>query len=995
MAKGSRKPIIVGSDGSPTKPTGPWRLVIPALILFALFELVHNGAPLYCNWLWFREVGFPGVFTTTIAAKTGLYVGFGLLFFLCFYGNLTIAQRATPNTALRAMMGRFGPQVGLALQRWTGWILFGIAAFFSLWAGRLASESWSAWLEFTHPTAFGVKDPVFGTDVSFYVFQLPFLHSLWAFCMGTLILTLIAVVLLHFGNRAVETLTGLPTAPPAVRAQLLILVALLALTQAFGTHLGSYDLLTSDNGKFTGAGYADLHYRLFAIRVQTVLLVTVALTCFLPIWRGSGFRWPAFAAGGWLAALLILGNVVPGVAQKTFVEPNEFSMEQEFIRRNIEFTRRGFNLQGVQRINDFPADESLDAAGIAANRDTLDNVRLWDHPYLYKVYSQLETVKNYYKFEREGVNGQRTNNIDIDRYTIGGKLRQVMLGTREMDTSGLPEFAQSWQNQRLAYTHGYGVVMSPVNKTVQGLPDYFLSGIPVTTSPSSPEIRVTEPRIYYGQIEHSYVFADSEQPEFDYPSTGSGKAGGDAQDKTVRYQGKGGIPIGNSALARWAFSLNLGDPNILLTRSFTPATRLLYRRDIRDRIQTVAPFVQQDGDPYMVVDPDTGRMVWVVDCYTLSDQYPYSTPQKMDVNSASYIATNYIRNSVKATVDAYDGTIHLYISDANDPIARTYSRIYPGLLQPLNQMPAGLRAHIRYPEDLFRLQRAVYAAYHVDNPRIFYFREDSWAIPTEPNGDPSAVKEGNAPRDMEPYYVIMRLPETPADLAASGGKMARTPAGKLNAEEFLLMSPLAPAKREAQNILGWMCARCDADHYGELVLYRFPQQVSVNGPSQVIAFVNNDPSISQRLTPLRLGGSNASFGNLLVIPVEKSLLYIAPLYVESTSGATSLPKLQKVVVAFGDRVAMEDTLQAALADLFPAGSPAKETPPASRSGTQPPPAGGGSAVSPQIRATVQRLAAQYESARQRLKGGDLAGYAAAMKDVEKTLDTLRREAAEK
>jgi len=688
------------------------------------------------------------------------------------------------------------------------------------------------------------------------------------------------------------------------------------------------------------------------------------------------------AAGAWGVALIVLGNIVPGVAQKTFVEPNEFSMEKEFIRRNIEGTRRGFNLENVTRIDDFPADQSLNAAGIAANRDTIENVRLWDHPYLYKVYSQLQTVKNYYKFEREGVDGQRTNNIDIDRYELGGRLRQVMLGAREMDTNGLPEGAQSWQNQRLAYTHGYGVVMSPVNRTIQGLPDYFVSGIPVTTSPEARGLNVTEPRIYYGQIEHSYVFADTEQPEFDYPSTGSGTAGGDAQDHTVRYQGRGGIPIGASPLAQWAFCIHLGDPNILLTRSFTRSTRLLYRRDIRDRLQTVAPFIQQDGDPYLVVQPDNGRLIWVIDCYTLSDQYPYSTPQKMAVNSSTFIAPNYVRNSIKATIDAYDGTINLYVADPNDPIARTYSRIFPGLLQPIDRMPQGLRAHIRYPEDLFRLQRAVYAAYHVDDPRIFYFREDSWAIPTEPNADPAAPKEGNAAQQMEPYYVIMRLPEV-------GGK--RPEVGKGNAEEFLLMSPLAPARREAQNILGWMCARCDGDHYGELVLYRFPQQVSVNGPSQVIAFVNNDPTISPRLTPLRLGGSNATFGNLLVIPVEKSLLYVAPLYVESTSGATSLPKLQKVVVAFGERVAMGDTLPEALAELFPSGgAPASEPSDKSDRSEKPAAHGLGPAVSPQIRTTVRRLTDQYEAARQKLKSGDLAGYAAGMKEVEKSLDDLKR-----
>ncbi|HLJ54671.1 MAG TPA: UPF0182 family protein [Chthonomonadaceae bacterium] len=974
MAKGSSRPIVVGPDGEPVAPMRPWRLILAAALIFLIFLVCHDGAPLYCDWLWFHEVGYTSVFATIVAAKSGLYVAAALVFFVAFYGSLRIAAGVTPDAVQRMMAGRIGVQAARAIQRWIGVILFVAAAFLSLWAGRLASESWSSWLEFTHPSSFGVRDPVFGIDVAFYVFQLPFLHALWAFAMGTLVLSLIAAGVYHFASRAVESLGGLSQAPPAVRAQLLVLAALIALTQAFGTHLGGYDLLTSDNGKFVGAGFADTHYRLLAVHIQTILLIVTAVACFVPIWRGAGYRWPLIAGGAWLAAVLLLGYVLPGVVQKASVEPNEFSMEREYIRRNIEFTRRGFNLQSVQRVDDFPADQSLDAAGIARNRDTIENVRLWDHPYLSKVYSQLETVKNYYKFERVGVNGQRTNNIDVDRYRVGGKLRQVMLGAREMDTSGLPEFAQSWQNQRLTYTHGYGVVMSPVNKTIQGLPDYFLSGIPVRTSPSAPGIRVTEPRIYYGQIEHGYVFADTEQTEFDYPSTGSGAA--DAQDHTVRYSGRGGIPIGASALARWAFSITLGDPNLLLTRSFGSAARLLYRRDIRDRIQTIAPFVQQDGDPYLVVDPDTGRLIWIVDCYTLSDQLPYATPQRMDVSSQTYIAPNYVRNSIKATVDAYDGSVRLYVSDPGDPIARTYGRIFPGLLQPLDRMPSGLRDHIRYPEDLFRLQRTVYAAYHVDDPRIFYFREDSWAIPTEPNADPGAAQSGGA-RDMEPYYVIMRLPD-----------VSKT---KNNSEEFLLMSPLAPAKREAQNILGWMCARCDAAHYGELVLYRFPQQVSVNGPSQVIAFVNNDPSISARLTPLRLGGSTATFGNLLVIPVENSLLYIAPLYVESTSGATSLPKLQKVVVAFGESVAMEDTLPAALADLFPTGGAPAVPPPRSGTPVAPIP-GGGDAVSPQIRASVLRLSDQYDAAQRKLKTGDLGGYAADMKGVEQTLQTLRKQA---
>ena len=981
MAKRDRPEIILpDDDDSESLPRPNLRKVFLALGIFLLlFVLYHDAVPLYTDWLWFQEVGYSGVFTTTILAKTTLFAVVGLLFFALFYGNARLARRMAPEQADRFLMERFGPEWGNALQRGLNWIILGGSAFLSLWAGRLASDNWTQWLEFRNAVPFHRVDPVFGNDIGFYAFRLPFLNTLVAFALGALAITLVAVIVIHVADTAIDSFAGLPDVKGGVRAQLLSLVAGLALVQAIATRLDAYDLLFKDNGIFTGAGYTDLHFRLFALNLEVVLLALTALACLLTLKKGPGFRWPLIGGAAWLGTLLILGNLVPGIVQKTIVEPNQFTQEQEYLKRNITYSRQGFGLENVRRVDNFPADNSLTAAGLQANRDTLDNVRLWDYDYLGKVYSQLQTIKPYYKFEQVAVGDSHVYNIDIDRYLIGGKIRQVMLAAREMDTEALPAAAQTWQNQRLGYTHGYGVAMSPVNRITEGNPDYFLSGLPVTASAQAPELQVSQPDIYYGLLAHDYVFTDAAQQEFDYPATENASVAG-SQDRYNNYRGKGGIRIGNSELRKTAFSIRFGDANVVLAKNFTDNTRVLFHRDIRDRLQTIAPFIQQDADPYLIVDPDDGRLVWMIDCYTMSDKYPYSTAQEMQVNPVTFVSPNYIRNSVKATVDAYDGTVRLYLADPNDPVALTYSRIFPGLLRPLAEMPAGLRAHLRYPEDLFRLQRTVYASYHVDDPRVFYLKEDAWAIPIEPNADPSVVKRSDVAGDppivstqkrMEPYYVIMRLPEAPHGQT-----------------EFLLMSPLSPINREQQNILGWMCARCDPSHYGELVLYRFPQSASVAGPSQIVQLINSDRVISPQLSLLRQGGSSATLGNMLVIPVEKSLLYIAPLYVEASSQTTKLPQLQKVIVAFGGRAVMEDTLDRALAALFPGGEAAPSPPGSTNSETLPP--GPASNIPGALRSLIERASTQYDAAQTKLAARDLVGYATAMKEFEKTLADLRR-----
>lgn len=966
------EPIIEIIDLNEPEPYNiPWRrLTLFGGLIFACFLLFHNGVPLYIDSLWFHEVGYTSVFTRQIIAKSLLFFGMGGIAFALLYGNVLLARKMASDKINKEWLERFGANWGDGLQKALGRTLFLVCLFVSLWAGRLASNEWVNFLAYQNVTPFNVIDPVFHKDVSFYVFNVPFLEYLNNFLLVTLLASTIVVVAVHSVTRAMESLAGLPNIEPRILKHLLVLGAGLAILQASATRLNSYDLLTKDNGIFHGAGYADIHYRLFAYNAQMWLLLLTAILCFITLAQPKRIRWVFASALCWVGAWLVLGEGIPSAMQKWSVEPNQLAMEQEYLKQNIAYTRKGFGLENVKVVNDFPADESLNGMTLRNQKSTLSNIRLWDYNYLAKVYAQNQTVKTYYKFEQNYLDGERPNNIDIDRYKIGGQTRQVMLAAREMDITNLPRAAQTWQNMRLGYTHGYGLVMSPVNKSIDGLPGYFLQGIPPKATPKTEaNLKLDRPEIYYGLLNDEYVCVNTTQQEFDYPSTD----GAGAQDHYATYGGKGGIGIGNSELAKLAFSAFLGDVNILLAKTFKADTRLLFRREIRERIHLIAPWVQQDSDPYLVLSE--GRMTWIMDCYTISDRYPYATPINVRVTPNSSITPNYIRNSVKATVDAYEGTVNLYLSDTNDPIAQTYNKAFGNMLKPLTDMPAGLRDHLRYPEDLFRLQRTVYATYHVDDPRIFYLKEDAWGIPSEPNAEtspaPNAEGARSTARQMEPYYVVMRLPDE-------------------KEEEFLLMSPMAPINREDKNMLGWLCARCDAPNYGQLELYRFSQQASVNGPSQVIALINSDPIISSQLSLLRQGGSNATFGNLLVLPIDKSILYIAPLYIEASSSA-KLPQLQKVVAVFGQRAVMENTLEEALARLFPgyienaqnANAPSATSPPLKTGGTP-------VTVSVELKSLIERVGSQYDSAQQKLKTGDFAGYGATLKELEKTITELRR-----
>lgn len=966
MPKAREPEIIVLHENAPIYPRRLGLIfLILFLVLFGLFLVLHNFIPVFTDWLWFREVGYTQVFFKELYTKTLLYGVFAFFFFAIFYLSVHITLSRTPEAFWQSLLQRLGgahkPHFLSPLKRMAAVV----AILLCLWAGRSASNEWGDWLLFIHPVPFHQQDPVFHRDIGFYIFQLPFLNYLYSFFLITFLVSLAAVLAIgYFERAALMPETG--SFPRSALQPALFLAALLALNQAFGTFLGACGLLQHDNRIFVGADYVDVHYRLPALYIEMALLGVTAISCLLAM-RFSQIKWPLRLALVWIGATFLLGGVVPQMVQTLQVEPNQLGLESPYIARNILFTRQAYGLDHVVQVNNFPADLSLSTAALEKNRATLDNVRLWDYKYIAKVYQQIQAIKPYYRFEQLMPGGERVPNIDIDRYRFQNHLRQVMLAAREMDVAALPESAQTWQNRRLSYTHGYGVVMSPVNQTEGGDPVYLIEGFPPKASGEASGLSIVHPQIYYGLLDYRPVYVDTQQPEFDYPATGDND-----QDHYAFYQGHGGIWLGNSLLRKLVFAYRLNDWNLLLVHSLTNSTRVLWRRDVRERVQLVAPFLQEDTDPYLVIDPDNGHLMWVIDGYTLSDHYPYSTARPIAINPLITESPNYIRNSVKATVDAYSGKVTLYLADPSDPIAQAYSRIFPGIFRPLSELSPAMQAHLRYPEDLFRLQRAIYAVYHVDDPRVFYLREDVWAVPDEPL---STIEQ--QPREMEPYYVVMHLPDLTAPYNQHG-------------EEFVLMSPLSPIHREDQNILGWMCARCDPPHYGQIVLYHFPQQVSVLGPTQVLQRINSDPTISPQLSLLRAGGSTAEFGNLLVIPVAHSLLYIAPLYVEATSNVNRLPKLAKVVVAYGDQEVMADSLDKALAALFSGYSSTGAPQPPKTTPTQQAPPSSSPNAPISLRKLVQKANSIFSTAQQRLRQGDFAGYGQAVQQLQQTLQQLNR-----
>ena len=830
----------------------PNRLGLVVLgVLFVLILVLPALVQLAAEWPWFGALGYQRVFATRLVSQVllGGLIGGGAFAFL--YANLRIAQRGVvPNPLVLAFSAAAPPlDVTRLLRRLALPAALGLGLLF----GVAAKGSWLSVLQFLHRTPFGTTDPVFGRDLGYYVFTVPVVAGALGIVTTLTTLALVAAVGLYVLRRDVVVFGRRVTVEPSARLHVALLMALLFLLTALRVYFVRLPgLLYSTTGPLVGASFADLHATLTGLRVAGLAALAGAA---LVLWGAKSERLArntVLALGLYFGVSLLGVALYPTIVQRLIVAPNELVKETPQLALHIAATRRAWGLDGVVT-RDLTGEARLTERDIRANRPTIDNVRLWDRDPLLQTFGQLQEIRTYYDFV----------SVDDDRYWIDGQYRQVMLSPRELNSASLP--TRTFINERLTFTHGMGLTLGPVNQvTDEGLPVLFIKDLPPASSVS---LRVTRPAIYFGELSEPWVFAHTQQREFDYPS-------GD-ENIFATYEGTGGVRVG-SFWRRLVLAAYLGSLKVLLSSDITNDSRAMYIRNIRERAHTALPFLVFDRDPYLVID-DAGRLRWILDAYTATRRYPYAQPLPD--------GTNYLRNSVKVVIDAYDGTVTAYQADAADPLVRTLAKVFPGIFQPLDAMPADLRRHLRYPEDLFRVQSDMYATYHMSEPEIFYHREDQWQKPV-------LSRTGEAP-DPFVRHMIMRLPEE-------------------RQAEFILMVPFTP--RGKDNLASWMVARNDGEHYGQLIVYRFPKQSLVFGPAQIVNRINQDTEIARQISLWDQRGSQVIRGNLLVIPIEESLIYVQPLYLRAEGGR--IPELKRVVVAHQNQVAMEETLEAGLAQLF-------------------------------------------------------------------------------
>ena len=898
------------TDKSPEnkkRPPSMRRWVIIIGILVFLFILASIGKGIYTEWLWFGSLGFSNIYTTILSTKLWLFFAGALAFLALLVANLFLARRLSPVSTDNILI----KQAVVIVRRVLDTGILAVTIFLSLIFGLITSGQWESVLRFSNATGFNVTEPLLGRDVAFYIFNLP----LYQFAQGWLTWAIVIILIftatiygLNIGFRRAALTTGIKWHLSALGAAVFFLIG-------WSYRLKIFDLLYSQRGIIFGAGYTDVHAQWLAWRILIVIAVISGILLLIGVFR----RWRhslTIPIGLWIASAIIFGSIYPAIVQRFQVEPSELARERPYIERNIQFTRLAFGLDQIEE-KDIPVELSPSGQDIAQNSATMNNIRLWDYRPLKDTYNQLQSIRLYYDFA----------DIDVDRYQIDDSYRQVLLGARELSPEKLTSEAQTWVNRRLQFTHGYGVTLSPTNEvTKEGLPNLWVKDVPPIGM-----IEIERPEIYFGEKTNDYVFVGTRVEEFDYPK-------GDTNVYT-KHTAENGIEIG-SFIRKLAFAWQLGDINILISGELTPESQLLYRRNIQERLHHIAPFLRLDSDPYIVIDD--GKLLWVQDAYTVSNRYPYSQPASGEIN--------YIRNSVKIVTDAYDGSVTFYLIDPEDAIASTYAAIFPSLFTPIEAMPESLRTHLRYPQNLFQVQVSVYQTYHMQDPRVFYNKEDLWTIPVETYADTE--------RPVEPYYVIMRLPDE-------------------EQEEFVLMLPFTPTQKD--NMITWLAARSDGDKYGKLIAYNFPKDKLIYGPRQIEARIDQDPTISSQLTLWGQKGSEVIRGNLLVIPIEKSIIYVEPIYLKAERG--QLPELKRVIVASGDRIAMEQTLAESLSAIF-ADLPAEEP-------TAPTPSPTPEAPLPAELAELAELAQKhYNQAQEYLRAGDWTSWGEELEKMEEVLNQM-------
>lgn len=934
--------------------------------------LAGRVATFYTDVLWFDSIGFGPVLWRQLGAELSVGAAAGLIVAAVVAGNLLLARRLAPAyripTEQEAVVERYREVFGPYARP----LLLGIAVIVGLVFGLSMASSWDTVLLWGNAVPFGRTDPHFGRDIGWFVFSLPFYELLNSWLSTILTLTLLLSAGAHYIFGGIRPQAPAQRVTPAANVHLSVLLAVFVGLRGWGFYLNQFMLSYSERGQVTGLSYTDVNAQLPAYRLL-IIIAAVCVVLFLLNIRYRNYLLPGAGVGILVVAAVLLAGVYPAVVQRLRVAPQELERETTYIQRNLDMTRFGFGLEDVET-SSFAANAQLSAAQVSDNRATLESVRLWDPATLQATYQQIQALRPYYEF----------SDVDIDRYEVDGSVRQVLLSVRELNADKIPEQARTWQNTHLVYTHGYGYAASPASaSSQQGQPLFVARDIPPT---GDPNLVMDNPRVYFGEGSPRYSIVRTDAEELDYPLES-----GEASFERTTYDGEGGVVLG-STLRRLAFALRFGEPNFVLSALINDDSRVLYNRDITDRVHRVAPYLKLDHDPYAVAID--GRIKWVLDAYTTTDMVPYSERVELGdltqvdrrafrpvqltsgevvlretVESAPGIEgrTNYIRNSVKAVVDAFDGTITLYVRDPDDPVLQAWDKVFPGTLTPMDQASEEIQAHLRYPEDLFRTQSSIYTTYHMRNPAEFYAKEDAWAIPRD------AALQANlgsastaAAKPLRPYYLLLRLPGE-------------------DTEEFALIQPFIPTGEERRNLIGYLAGRSDPDVYGELRAFTFPPNRTVFGPEQVQSRIDADGAVSEQITFWDSSGSRVSRGNLLVLPIEDSLLYVQPLFLQADQ--TSIPELKKVIVVLGDTIVMRDTLAEALSALFGAAvdvrPPGEPTQPETggEEGEQPPSA----TLDPRVADLMRRALARFADAEEALREGRLGEYQEATDDAEQLL----------
>jgi hypothetical protein len=829
-------------------------LLIVAAVFVALI-IVPWLASFITDWLWFKEIGFQKVFATSLIARILLFVIGGVLAFAWVYGNVRIARGS--GTGFPVLYINRGDGVSVDISRTFTRLFFPAALLIAFLTALSFSASWMMVLKGLNAVQLGQRDPLFNRDISFYLFRLPLISAVLSTLITLTFLSIAAVAAMYWLRNEITLPPRRASAKPRAARHLGGLVAVFFILVAVRLWIvGTSNLLFSTTGPLVGASYTDVNVGLPGFYVSAVAAIIAAAWVIYGVLRDR-LIWSAVSGAIFYAVISVFARgIVPAAFQRLIVSPNELSREGPYLRSHINATRQAWGLDHVEA-RDLSGEVQLTIADIKANGPTVDNVRLWERDLLMQTFKQLQEIRTYYDFV----------SVDDDRYMIDGRYRQVHVAARELNSASLP--TRTFINERLTFTHGMGVTMAPVNQvTSEGLPVLLIKDLPPVSSIS---IKLARPQIYFGELTNDYVFVGTGQQEFDYPA-------GDANIYAA-YKGSGGVPVG-SFWRRMLYAFQFGSLKIILSDDIKVNARILYRRNIVDRATTALPFLDFDADPYLIIT-DAGQLKWILDAYTRADTYPYS--------QRTANGTSYMRNSVKVVIDAYDGNVDAYIAEPADPVIKTYANIFGGIFKPIAAMPADVRRHIRYPGDLFRLQTALHATYHMTQPEAFYHREDQWQIPGP------ATNSTNVNPFMR--HIIMRLP------------------GEKN-PEFIFMTPFTP--RGKDNLAAWMVARMDGENYGKLSVYRFPRQSLVYGPRQIANRINQDTDISRQLTLWDQRGSQVIRGELLVIPIEESLIYVQPIYLRAEGG--NIPELKRVVVAHENRVVMGETLEEGLNALFGAGA---------------------------------------------------------------------------